>query len=64
MNVYIILLCISTVFNAILAWMLVWEECRHRAERNGEEPPRFRFRKRKQEDDVPLVEYDIDDDVE
>ena len=47
-TIWIVLLCISLLENGVLIWLLLWKKGAS---------------KREQVDDVPLVEYDIDDDV-
>ena len=47
-TIWIVLLCISLAENAVLIWLLLWKKGAS---------------KREQIDDVPLVDYDIDDDV-
>lgn len=62
-TVWVISLCVSVVLNLILAWRLLRVSGVSVGAWMKKMLGKFRGRKKKQVDDVPLVDYDIDEDI-
>lgn len=62
-TVWVIALCVSVVLNLILAWSLLRVSGVSGGAWMKKVLSKLRRRKKKQVDDVPLVDYDIDEDI-
>lgn len=62
-TVWVISLCVSVLLNLILAWRLIRVSGVSVGARMKKWLSKLRRRKKKQVDDVPLVDYDIDEDI-